>query len=415
MAIDNINSCSLAEQNVLTASTHNRADLQAFFDIGGVKTRRVNSGTPKQVPLLMLSFVFAVSCNGQDKVHSPKDSTNVSKTIPAVQTEIAVPWSNSASLPSNSAQVSQYIRRIFQDKAGNLWFGTNGDGVCRYDGESLQYFTPKEGFGGDAVRGIVQDESGNLWFATNGGVSRYDGKSFTNFTMNDGLSHNEVWSIARDKSGILWFGTEGGVSRYDGKIFTDFPLPEADLREFPEAFPKPKLVNCIFQDKTGKLWFASNGGGVYCYDGKTVTNISEKDGLSNNFVQCIIEDKHGNIWFGTRFGGVSRYDGKSFTNFTVENGLINNFVWTMLEDRAGDIWFGTIGAGAVRYNGKTFTTYSQPDGLTNTYIQSIAEDTNGGLWFGASGGLFRYVGNSIGRSRRDGKSFINVTRNGPWR
>ncbi len=406
MRVNSFRSGSLAGHYTLLTSMLNMSDGKAG---------RINGRTPGHLSLLIFLFILAVSCNGQDKAHLPGDGSAVPETIPARHMGTTRPSYDSDSMFSMGAQVSQYIRRMFQDKAGNLWFGTNDDGVCRYDGESLQYFTPKEGFGGNAVRGIQQDDNGNLWFATDGGVSRYDGKTFTNFTVKDGLPHNEVWSLARDSSGNLWFGTEGGVSRYDGKTFTYFPLPEADLREFPEAFPGPKLVNSIFQDKTGKLWFATNGRGVYYYDGKTLSGISEKDGLVNNFVQCIIEDKHGNIWFGTRFGGVSRYDGRSFTSFTVENGLSSNFVWAMLEDKSGNIWFGTIGAGVVRYDGKTFTTYSQQEGLTNTHIQSILEDRNGGLWFGASGGLFRYVGTSTGASRRDGKSFINITRNGPWR
>ncbi len=45
-------------------------------------------------------------------------------------------------------RISDYIRRIFQDKNGHLWFGTNGDGVCRYDGKELEYFSIRQGFGG---------------------------------------------------------------------------------------------------------------------------------------------------------------------------------------------------------------------------------------------------------------------------
>ncbi len=68
-----------------------------------------------------------------------------------------------------------------------MWFGTNGDGVCRYDGMSLTYLSVEEGFGGRAVRGILQDEGGAIWFATNGGVSRYESGLFTKYTVAIGL------------------------------------------------------------------------------------------------------------------------------------------------------------------------------------------------------------------------------------
>ena len=110
------------------------------------------------------------------------------------------------------------------DKTGNLWFGTLGGGVSRYDGKSFTNFTIAQGLANNTVKSITEDKTGNLWFGTEGGgVSRYDGKSFTNFTTAQGLANNTVWSISEDKTGNLWFGTYGGgVSRYDGKSFTNF-------------------------------------------------------------------------------------------------------------------------------------------------------------------------------------------------
>jgi ligand-binding sensor domain-containing protein len=68
----------------------------------------------------------------------------------------------------------------------------------------------------------LQDRAGNLWFGTTGeGVYRYDGKSFSNFTTKDGLSHNSVFCILVDRVGNLWFGSRNnGLTRYDGKSFT---------------------------------------------------------------------------------------------------------------------------------------------------------------------------------------------------
>src|ERR1041384_7863883 len=111
-------------------------------------------------------------------------------------------------------QISQYIRRIFQDSKGNLWFGTLSDGVARYDGKTLTYFARKEGFCGETVRGMLEDKDGNVWFATSGGACRYDGKSFGAITRNDGLSSNEVSCILLARNGMLWIGTESGVYKY---------------------------------------------------------------------------------------------------------------------------------------------------------------------------------------------------------
>lgn len=315
-----------------------------------------------------------------------------------------------ATAPNPAAQISQYIRRIFQDKSGNLWFGTNGDGVCRYDGKALTYFTTKDGLGGNAIRGILQDDVGSLWFATDGGVSRYDGKAFTNYTVKEGLGDNDIWSLLRDKAGNLWAGTMEGVYRLTGKNFVSFPIPPAGIPsagagvEDPSSRFGPKLVWAMLEDKAGNLWFGTDGDGLRKFDGTSFTTYTDKDGLADNNVGSILQDKAGDLWFGTRFGGVSRHHGKSFTTFTEKEGLGSKFVFEMREDRAGNLWLSTLGGGVCRYDGKTFTQYGTKDGLTNLYVQSIFQDQAGKLWFGTGAGLFRL----------DGDVFVNVTKSGPW-
>jgi len=61
------------------------------------------------------------------------------------------PPASSAGPHDKSVQISEYVRCIFQDRKGNLWFGTNSDGVCRYDGKALVYLSMKDGLAGRAV------------------------------------------------------------------------------------------------------------------------------------------------------------------------------------------------------------------------------------------------------------------------
>ena len=323
----------------------------------------------------------------------------------------------------------------YTDKKGNLWFGTFGGGVSRYDGKSFTNFTAAQGLANNIIYSIVEDTTGNIWFGTSGGgVSRYDGRSFSNFTTAQGLANNTVWSILQDKKGDLWFGTSGGgVSRYDGRSFTYFTTAQGLANN---------IVRSIAEDKTGSIWFATDGGGVSRYDGKSFISFDTGHGLASNIIYCIAEDKIGNLWFGTSGGGVSRYDGKSFTNFTTANGLANNIVYSITEDKTGNLWFATDGGGVSRYDGKTFTNFNTSHGLANNSVWSITQDKTGHLWFGTfGGGVSRFVGKSLtnfttaqglsnnivysiaedktgklwfgtldgGVSRYDGKSFTNFT------
>ncbi len=280
----------------------------------------------------------------------------------------------------------------FKDNLGNLWFGTSGGGVSRYDGKSFTNFTAEQGLASNIVYNIIQDKKGNLWFATaGGGVSCYNGRFFTNYTTAQGLANDQVHCIMEDNIGNLWFGTiGGGVSRYDGKSFFNYTKEQG----FPDD-----IVLSIHQDKKGTIWFGTGGAGVCNYDGKSFTNITGVNGLTRN-IWVIKEDKAGNLWFGTGGGGVTRYDGKNFTTFTTAHGLVYNNVKNITEDSAGSLWFGTFGGGVSCYDGKSFTNFTTAQGLVNDIVYSITEDNSGNFWFGTYGG---------GVSRYDGKSFTNFT------
>ncbi len=348
----------------------------------------------KPIYALLILLVLVSPGFGQNRTDLPEDSAIQFLGPPEIPREHNL-----------ALQISAFVRRIFQDKAGNLWFGTNGEGVCRYDGKTLTYYSVKDGFSGTAVRGIIEDTDGNVWFGTNGGVSKYDGKSFVNFTVKDGLSDNDVWSIYANEAGNIWVGSLEGVSRFDtvSGRFRPFPIPESEP-DYSRGVTSARIVHCIFEDSQGRMWFGTNGG-AYVYDGKSLTNISEKDGLCSNAVNSILEDKDGNLWFATHHKGVSRYDGKSFTNFTEDGIISGNEVWSLYADKSGNIWFPAEGFGVYRYDGKSFTNFHTKEGLYSHAIQCVFEDREGRLWCGGWLGLFRY----------DGKSFFQVTREGPWK
>lgn len=327
------------------------------------------------------------------------------------------------SSPKTDAQIGDYVVEIFEDKKGNLWFGTLGNGTARYDGNSLTYFSTKDGLVADAVTSIVEDKAGNMWFGTQSGLSKYDGKTFTNFTRKEGgLCDDRVSNILIDKAGNFWVGTWGGVCRYNGTDFSNFPLPIPDV-EVPVYQATTNWVSAIMEDRQGNIWFGRSGYGACKYESASggFTQFTKKDGLPSNCVQAIHEDKQGNIWFGCRVaendhpdadkrtgdGGLSRYDGKSFIQYPSFECLTKNDVYSIYEDKTGNIWIGATGFGAYRYDGKTFMVFKETDrnDLTvNFGVQSILEASNGTLWFGFSGGLFRF----------NGTSFLNVTKDGPW-
>jgi ligand-binding sensor domain-containing protein len=342
-------------------------------------------------------LIIATSCNGQVKKDLPKEKASELKIIADGQPKLV---RNLGSLKDKGYNVNSSL----QDKDGNLWFGTTGDGVYKYDGKSFTQFTTPNGTNSLLNSVFLEDKSGKIWIGTNDGVCVYEDNRFTKIEIpipSDMQSgRNNVWSIMQDKSGKLWFATTNGVYVYDGKVFNFFKVTDI----INNCYAK---IEKILEDNAGNFWF---GGrcyeGVFRYDGKSIINIKPmvlfqdaSESRPHNWGFPHLQDKKGNIWF-SNWGGVYRYDGKSFTTFTRIDGLSGNAVAVIKEDKKGNIWFG--GDGLSRYDGKSFTRFTKKDGLLNNDVWSILEDKTGAIWVGTRNtSLFRY----------DGKNFTSFTTN----
>jgi two-component system, sensor histidine kinase ChiS len=271
------------------------------------------------------------------------------------------------------------ITSFLVDRAENLWLGTGGQGVFRYDGEEFTPLTEEDGLGNNIVTSILEDREGNLWFGTYGGVSRFDGEGFTTFTMEDGLGGNIVNALLESRSGDLWFGTEGGLSHFDGGGLTTFTMEDGLVNH---------KVWTIEEDREGRLWVGTRGG-LSCYEADGFTNFTMENGLTHNFVVSILEDRGGNLWIATWDGGLVQYDGEEFTAFEGGGLLGENNVAAMLEDRSGHLWFGTS-AGVCRYDGVTFQNLFRRDGLFHDSTSGIIQASNGDIWFNHGLGITRY-------------------------
>ena len=317
--------------------------------------------------------------------------------------------------PADIERISPYVIDVYEDRQGDLWFGTMSKGAARFDGKTLEWFSQKDGLPSNAGVNFAEDKDGNLWFGSHGGLCKYDGKSLTNMWSTTGRhDQGEGWmSVRSDRAGNIWTSTNNGVFRHDGTSFSEFKLP-IDKQEITTYSITPGKASLALEDRDGNLWFRTDGYGALKFDGKSFTRFTSKEGLCSNNVNRIKEDKQGNIWFAcmqsyqpkmTGDGGVCRYDGKTFTRFPEVKGLSENDIYMIYETRAGDIWIGATGVGAYRYDGKEFTLFDEtdrPHWTRNFGLQAMLEDRNGTLWCGFSGGLFRF----------NGKSFSNVTEDG---
>ena len=72
---------------------------------------------------------------------------------------------------------------------------------------SFVQYSVEEGMIQSQVQSLVQDQHGNLWIGTLAGLSRYNGQSFQNYTRKDGLA--EDWVTVHTKIPKTTFGFIG--------------------------------------------------------------------------------------------------------------------------------------------------------------------------------------------------------------
>ena len=97
--------------------------------------------------------------------------------FPAVSSAQSLTLGQEPAARDQAEQISEYVREVFQDRDGNFWFGTNGDGAWRYDGKSLRNFTAADGLTSKGINAIYTDSRGDLWLGGNG-VFKFNGESF---------------------------------------------------------------------------------------------------------------------------------------------------------------------------------------------------------------------------------------------
>lgn len=242
------------------------------------------------------------------------------------------------------------VSAIASDQAGQLWFGTNGNGVVRLDPGTGEFTTftqdaanPRS-LNHDRVTAVRVDRSGNVWVATDFGLSRWDpvAQAFTTFRPQPkGLV--QYRSIAEDANGVLWLATASrGVHRFDPRDGT-FKVFDAELRAARP--PGHNRVNSVHVDRAGMVWAATfRGLGKLDPRNGTFTSYSSRAGLPADTAFGILEQDDGRLWVSTP-NGLSRFDPRAgtFTNYHAADGL--------LTDRFANPVVATQGAGGEMFFG----------------------------------------------------------------
>jgi len=366
--------------------------------------------------------------------------------------------------PGNPESPENNITSIYQDNKGTIWLGALNNRIMTFDkktGDFTKYpydSLHPEKLGSLPLRSRVNiitsirgDAKGNIWIGTYGqGIQKYNPRSgeIKHFGMLwlapdkvvrdtlDGFNAPYVNSLFIDKNGLLWFGS--------ATLYMINPF----RKNIPYDSTKQAFVNAFYKDESSNLWIATDDGLLYKpVHGKEKVYVHQPDNPNSpsiTGISTMIADKEGNLWLGTyeavtpsqKLAQLDKFNpatGK-FTHYTISTKWKATRIYNLcFDDNERSLWIGTDN-GLFEMNTQTGNISRQfrhnrtdTNGISNNWVNQVApygtflwistfsgldrlnkkngswqhylvrqavncvyKDTEGILWAGTTGGLFRY-------------------------
>jgi len=394
--------------------------------------------------LVLLSICLAFSCFGQQYNF--------------------IKYSISEGLPQSQVYAAH------QDSRGYIWFGTQGGGLSRFDGNKFTNFSTKNGLPSNHIQAIYEDGNRQIWVSTKRGICRFTGKKFEP-VLKRKESVRDAWSFVQKNDSTLWVGTRTGILAYSfsDSIFTQkkgmpYNLPvnqfyqtkkglwvatddgawfvgkdagvhppapskggdkrgdsskggdkrgdsskggDTNVKQFTTPDAAPILA--ITRDNEGYIWVIAFDGNVRIIDENTLLTVREFKERKLDKTQCAYTADDGKIWVGTQKRGISIYSPQdsSWTRVSEREGLPHPHIRSIIHDKWNNIWIATSG-GVAKYLGQFFIHFNKNNGLHGSRIYALCKAQDDKIWFSASDdGIGTYDGFQFQKSGRD-SSYIDV-------
>jgi len=317
-------------------------------------------------------------------------------------------WQTPQGLPEN------LVDCILQTRDGYLWVGTYG-GLARFDGIRFVTFGVhnSKGFRHNRIISLFEDRAGDLWIGSDGGgVTRYHGGQFINYGVKDGLTSDTVRLLGQGTGGGVCMTDNGGrYNRWlDGKITThpmdDLPKNLKKTQNWrtnatgqvwitfgsgtnclvPESIVKLGPFSEARKDRSGNFWVLGSGFVARLRAGNQDNNTKPEPLLKDDFT-CFCEGSSGDFWVGTARHGLLHWKEGQGEDFEPVAGIPDVEIRTIYEDREGDIWVGSTRGGLTRLRPRPLEVLTE--GLQGKDILTVTEDTARRLWVSTyEAGLF---------------------------
>lgn len=234
------------------------------------------------------------------------------------------PELNFSSLNVNNGLPTNLITSVFRDNRGLIWFGSENNGLLRYDGKKIKTFYSSESGKGIAVNyvgAVCQDKQGWLWVQTLEGLYRMnpvteDVELYQHDPANEKSVSTNVKPLPFvDSKGNIWISGYEGFQQFDvnKKEFINYFIP-AIIN--PAWQKNARYTGNVFEDSKGRIWVTCPYG-IYLVD---IKNRALKPFFTGKyaFATSITENAGHDL--------LVSFWGLGIMEFNIETGLYNSYL-----------------------------------------------------------------------------------------
>ena len=286
------------------------------------------------------------------------------------------------------------INDLIKDSSGFVWIATE-DGLNRFDGKEFKHYKHSESdstsITGNVLNKLCEDKNGNIWVGTIGnGLNYYDRKAniFKRIQLEYAYDTETISDILIEDNGIIWVATRtSGLHRLK---------PTGEGSYLQQNFLPGQRLGAISMDKRGKLWVGSFDGQVYTFEFSRNNKLHARKEIElEGYVQAFYHTER-QVLIGCDFGlYIYNLKDQQSSLFELEKEDRNptKHVVTFLREDSSKVWVGT-GNGMYRLDLSKMEvdnkiTYEEEDGsgLTTSTVQALLRLTANQILVGTAGFL----------------------------
>ncbi|MCC7454697.1 MAG: hypothetical protein IT222_11055, partial [Crocinitomix sp.] len=326
---------------------------------------------------------------------------------------------------SKNGLMESGLECLFKDDEGNIWMGTDGNGLLKFTGTAVVSYTTQDSLASNLILSIAEDEKNHFLLGTyDAGISNLDPKKFNYFSeLNNAVVDKTVWSIMYDqRKNQTWLGTSRGLTILDeNHQAIEHPLSAINpkIRTIVRVDASTVLLGgdeglYIVHNDTGythleqininKLYvyeddvYCAASNGLFRFERSGNFLTKEKIAFPDIKVNTLTADTKKNLWIGTENGLYVMRANNQIVYFELDrNDYRSKNVLGLITSKDGSIWVSTMkGVYHVvedQANGIGFKifNYGNSEGLIDEEgnINAIFEDQAQQIWVGTASGLAR--------------------------